>query len=80
MPIWALSWVLPPQSSRPTQGNQKFLEAQGPRRRMGTAVITPTRTQSTTRYTVDLSALEPLAAMPHMPDNVRRYPKLARSR
>ena len=60
---------------------KKFLEAQGRGDGLVPAVR-PTRTQSTTRSTpIDLSALEPLAAMPaHARITSRRYPRSARSR
>ena len=46
------------------EATKQFLEAQGRGRRMGTAVRRPGRRVRRGSTTIDLSALEPLAAMP----------------
>ena len=50
---------------------KKFLEAQG-RGDVWTPLSSDPDAVYDEEYTVDLSALEPLAAMPHMPDNVKK--------
>ena len=49
---------------------KKFLEAQG-RGDVWVPLSSDPDAEYDEEYTVDLSALEPLAAMPHMPDNVK---------
>ena len=54
---------------------KKFLEAQG-RGDVWTPLSSDPDAVYDEEYTVDLSALEPLAAMPHMPDNVKKVTEI----
>ena len=53
------------------EATRKFLEAQG-RGDVWVPLASDPDAEYDEEYTVDLSALEPLAAMPHMPDNVKK--------
>ena len=54
---------------------KKFLEAQG-RGDVWVELSSDPDATYDEEYTVDLSALEPLAAMPHMPDNVKKVSEI----
>ena len=57
------------------EATRKFLEAQG-RGDVWVPLASDPDAEYDEEYTVDLSALEPLAAMPHMPDNVKKVTEI----
>ena len=57
------------------EATKKFLEAQG-RGDVWVPLSSDPDAEYDEEYTVDLSALEPLAAMPHMPDNVKKVSEI----
>ena len=57
------------------EATKKFLEAQG-RGDVWVPLSSDPDAEYDEEYTVDLSALEPLAAMPHMPDNVKKVTEI----
>ena len=57
------------------EATKKFLEAQG-RCDVWVPLSSDPDAEYDEEYTVDLSALEPLAAMPHMPDNVKKVSEI----
>ena len=68
--------VLTPEAKQPLEVTTKaFLEAQG-RGDVWVPLASDPDAEYDEEYTVDLSALEPLAAMPHMPDNVKKVTEI----
>ena len=57
------------------EATKAFLEAQG-RGDVWVPLASDPDAEYDEEYTVDLSALEPLAAMPHMPDNVKKVTEI----
>ena len=57
------------------EATKAFLEAQG-RGDVWVPLASDPDAEYDEEYTVDLSALEPLAAMPHMPDNVKKVSEI----